>query len=124
MDDFYRATNVVAPSLIRIEADELTYNLHIIIRYEIEKLIFNEGAKAADLPTIWNDKYKEYLGIVPTTMRRRAAGCTLVRRSFRLLPVVFARQYVCGANHRYAGARTAELLGAGRQGDLLRSSNG
>lgn len=65
VDQFYRGINVVEPSLIRIEADELTYNLHIIIRYEIEKLIFNGGAKAADLPAIWNDKYKEYLGIVP-----------------------------------------------------------
>ncbi|WP_228551444.1 carboxypeptidase M32 [Paenibacillus sp. FSL W8-1187] len=62
---FYRSQNAVQPSLIRIEADELTYNLHIIIRYEIEKLIFNEGAKAADLPAIWNDKYREYLGITP-----------------------------------------------------------
>ncbi|CAM3428956.1 carboxypeptidase M32 [Paenibacillus lupini] len=65
VEDFYRGINVVEPSLIRIEADELTYNLHIIIRYEIEKMIFNEGAKAADLPQIWNDKYKEYLGIEP-----------------------------------------------------------
>ncbi|GLX71466.1 carboxypeptidase M32 [Paenibacillus glycanilyticus] len=65
VEQFYRGINVVEPSLIRIEADELTYNLHIIIRYEIEKMIFNEGAKAADLPAIWNDKYKEYLGIVP-----------------------------------------------------------
>ncbi|CAM4210591.1 carboxypeptidase M32 [Paenibacillus tarimensis] len=65
VDSFYRAINVVQPSLIRIEADELTYNLHIIIRYEIEKMIFNEGAKAADLPEIWNLKYKEYLGITP-----------------------------------------------------------
>ncbi|MFF2089757.1 carboxypeptidase M32 [Paenibacillus sp. NPDC058174] len=65
VEQFYRGINVVQPSLIRIEADELTYNLHIIIRYEIEKLIFNEGAKAADLPAIWNDKYKEYLGITP-----------------------------------------------------------
>ncbi|QAY66067.1 carboxypeptidase M32 [Paenibacillus protaetiae] len=64
-EDFYRAINVVEPSLIRIEADELTYNLHIIIRYEIEKLIFNEGVKAADLPAIWNEKYKQYLGIEP-----------------------------------------------------------
>ncbi|KQO17149.1 carboxypeptidase M32 [Paenibacillus sp. Leaf72] len=67
LDQFYRGNNVVQPSLIRIEADELTYNLHIIIRYEIEKMIFNEGAKAADLPAIWNDKYKEYLGIEPPT---------------------------------------------------------
>ncbi|WP_138751046.1 carboxypeptidase M32 [Paenibacillus sinopodophylli] len=65
VDQFYRGNNVVKPSLIRIEADELTYNLHIIIRYEMEKLIFNGGAKAADLPAIWNDKYKEYLGITP-----------------------------------------------------------
>ncbi|MFC4809480.1 carboxypeptidase M32 [Paenibacillus sp. GCM10023250] len=65
VEDFYRATNVVRPSLIRIEADELTYNLHIIIRYEIEKLIFNEGVKASELPALWNAKYKEYLGIEP-----------------------------------------------------------
>ncbi|MFD0587017.1 carboxypeptidase M32 [Paenibacillus sp. GCM10027627] len=65
VDTFYRGNNTVQPSLIRIEADELTYNLHIIIRYEMEKLIFNEGAKASDLPALWNDKYKEYLGIVP-----------------------------------------------------------
>ncbi|WP_308634365.1 carboxypeptidase M32 [Paenibacillus silvisoli] len=65
MEDFYRATNVVQPSLIRIEADELTYNLHIIIRYEMEKLIFNEGVKASELPKLWNEKYKEYLGIEP-----------------------------------------------------------
>ncbi|SFS61908.1 carboxypeptidase M32 [Paenibacillus sp. BC26] len=67
MEDFYRATNVVQPSLIRIEADELTYNLHIIIRYEMEKLIFNEGVKASELPKLWNEKYKEYLGIEPPT---------------------------------------------------------
>ncbi|REE57380.1 carboxypeptidase Taq [Paenibacillus taihuensis] len=65
VEDFYRATNVSQPSLIRIEADELTYNLHIIIRYEIEKQIFNEGVKASELPALWNAKYKEYLGIEP-----------------------------------------------------------
>lgn len=66
---FYEAINSVQPSLIRTEADELTYNLHIIIRYEIEKMIFNEGATADDLPAIWNDKYKEYLGVVPGNYR-------------------------------------------------------
>ncbi|WP_274650633.1 carboxypeptidase M32 [Paenibacillus humicola] len=65
VEDFYRATNTVKPSLIRIEADELTYNLHIIIRYEIEKLIFNEGVKVSELPAVWNGKYKEYLGVEP-----------------------------------------------------------
>ncbi|MFC7679997.1 carboxypeptidase M32 [Paenibacillus sp. GCM10028914] len=62
---FYRAINKVENSLIRIEADELTYNLHIIIRYEIEKMLFNEGLSVKDLPEVWNRKYKEYLGIMP-----------------------------------------------------------
>ncbi|KWX87612.1 peptidase M32 [Paenibacillus riograndensis] len=65
VEDFYRAINSVANSFIRIEADELTYNLHIIIRYEIEKLIFNEGLEVKDLPGVWNAKYQEYLGITP-----------------------------------------------------------
>ncbi|MBD2847624.1 carboxypeptidase M32 [Paenibacillus sp. IB182496] len=69
VEDFYRAINVVQPSLIRIEADELTYNLHVIIRYELEKQIFNDGATAAELPELWNAKYEEYLGIRPPSDR-------------------------------------------------------
>ncbi|MNZ67854.1 putative metalloprotease YpwA [compost metagenome] len=65
LEDFYRAINSVENSFIRIEADELTYNLHIIVRYEIEKLIFNEGLSVNDLPQVWNAKYQEYLGITP-----------------------------------------------------------
>ncbi|WP_379129790.1 carboxypeptidase M32 [Paenibacillus sp. sgz500958] len=65
VEEFYRAINSVANSFIRIEADELTYNLHIIVRYEIEKLIFNEGLEVKDLPSVWNAKYQEYLGITP-----------------------------------------------------------
>jgi carboxypeptidase Taq len=62
---FYRGVNVVEPGFIRIDADELTYNLHIMIRYEIEKMLFNEGLSARDLPQVWNAKYKEVLGIDP-----------------------------------------------------------
>jgi carboxypeptidase Taq len=65
LDDFYRAINESKPSLIRIEADELTYALHIIIRYEIEKGLFNGEIEVKDLPQIWNDKYEEYLGVRP-----------------------------------------------------------
>lgn len=67
VDDFYRAINKVENTFIRIDADELTYNLHIIIRYEIEKLIFNEGLSVKELPAVWNAKYEEYLGITPPT---------------------------------------------------------
>ncbi|HHV7525948.1 TPA: carboxypeptidase M32, partial [Burkholderia orbicola] len=51
--------------LIRIEADELTYPLHIMIRYEIEKAIFSGEVSVGDLPKLWNDKYEAYLGITP-----------------------------------------------------------
>ena len=51
--------------LIRIEADELTYPLHVIVRYEIEKGLFNDEIEVKELPTIWNDMYEKYLGIRP-----------------------------------------------------------
>lgn len=65
LTEFYRGINVVEPSLIRTEADELTYSLHIIIRYEIEKALINGEIEVKDLPHIWNEKYKDYLGVEP-----------------------------------------------------------
>src|SRR5262245_939003 len=62
---FYRAINRVEPSLIRIEADEVTYNLHIMIRFELEVDVLEDRIKVADLPAAWNSKMKEYLGVVP-----------------------------------------------------------
>ena len=64
-DTLYKAVNIARPSLIRIEADELTYSLHIMIRYELEKGIIAGEIKAADLPGLWADKYEELLGIRP-----------------------------------------------------------
>lgn len=64
--DFYLAINQVKPSLIRIFADEVTYSLHIIIRYEIEKGLMEGSLNVDDLPKIWNEKMEKYLGIVPT----------------------------------------------------------
>ncbi|WP_281274459.1 carboxypeptidase M32 [Mesobacillus subterraneus] len=69
LDDFYRAVNAVQPSFIRVEADELTYNLHIMVRYEIEKALIAGEIEAKDLPEIWNTKMNEYLGITPPTNR-------------------------------------------------------
>lgn len=65
LDDYYRAINVAGPSFIRIEADEMTYPLHIMIRYEIEKGLFSDQINVKDLPAIWNEKMNEYLGITP-----------------------------------------------------------
>ncbi|WP_226657652.1 carboxypeptidase M32 [Pseudalkalibacillus hwajinpoensis] len=65
LEDYYRAINVAGPSLIRIEADEMTYALHIMVRYEIEKGLINGEIEVKDLPTIWNEKMEEYLGVTP-----------------------------------------------------------
>jgi carboxypeptidase Taq len=62
---FARALNAVAPSLIRVEADEVTYNLHVIVRFELEKAIVNGDVAIESLPRLWNEKYQEYLGITP-----------------------------------------------------------
>lgn len=67
LDQYYEAINESKPSLIRIEADELTYCLHIMIRYEIEKALFNDDISVEELPRIWNEKYEEYLGVTPPT---------------------------------------------------------
>ena len=65
LDDFYFAVNAVHPSLIRIEADEATYNLHILIRFELEQALLDNELSVADLPGAWNEKYRLYLGIEP-----------------------------------------------------------
>lgn len=62
-EEFYRAVNRVEPSLIRTEADELTYSLHVMVRYELEKQLLNGSLSVSDLPAAWNRLYKEYLGV-------------------------------------------------------------
>jgi carboxypeptidase Taq len=68
-DEFYFAMNDVRPSLIRVEADEATYNLHILVRFELERALLDGDLKPADLPGAWNEKYRHYLGIAPPNNR-------------------------------------------------------
>jgi carboxypeptidase Taq len=72
LNDFYFAINNVEPSLIRVEADEATYNLHIIVRFELEQALLTQELAVKDLPGAWREKYKNYLGIEPPT---DANGC-------------------------------------------------
>ncbi len=67
LNQFIRGINKAAPSLIRTEADELSYCIHVLIRYEIEKLIFEQDIDIDELPKIWNSKYQEYMGITPNS---------------------------------------------------------
>ncbi len=62
-EDLYRAVNRAEPSLIRIAADELTYSMHIMVRYEIEKMLMSGTVTTKELPEVWNRLYKEYLGV-------------------------------------------------------------
>ena len=67
LDTFYRGINTIGPNLIRTEADELHYHMHVIVRYEIERACMNGEIDAHDLPRVWNEKYREYLNVdVPT----------------------------------------------------------
>ncbi len=63
LSELYRALNIVQPSLIRTAADELTYHLHILIRFEIEKALIEDQLPVKDIPALWNKKYKKYLDI-------------------------------------------------------------
>ena len=66
LDDFYRAINHVRNSMIRIDADEVTYCFHIILRYEMERAIFRDNVPVEELPKLWNEKMQEYLQIMPS----------------------------------------------------------
>lgn len=72
LDDIYGGANIVNPDFIRVEADEATYNMHIMIRFEIERAIMKGDLAVADIPGVWNERYKEYLDLDVPDDRR---GC-------------------------------------------------
>lgn len=72
LDEFYKAVNIVKPTLIRTDSDEVTYNLHIMVRFELERGLLEGSIKPADIPEAWNEKMRIYLGIVP---KADSEGC-------------------------------------------------
>lgn len=72
LEQFYRALNKVEPSFIRVEADEVTYNMHIFVRFELEQALITGDLHVADVPEAWNAKYQSYLGVLPPN---DALGC-------------------------------------------------
>lgn len=72
LDEFYFAINDVRPSLIRVEADEVTYNLHIMLRFELEQLLISGDLKPADVPGVWNEKFTRYFEL---TVPNDSQGC-------------------------------------------------
>lgn len=72
LEQFYHAINKVEPSFIRVESDEVTYSLHVILRYELEKQLIEGSLKVKEVPEAWNDKMEKYLGVRPSDDRQ---GC-------------------------------------------------
>ena len=71
LETFYRAINEVKPSEIRVEADELTYNLHVLLRFELEVALLEGDLSVCEIPAAWNARMEEYLGVIP---EKDAAG--------------------------------------------------
>ncbi|MGD8850344.1 MAG: carboxypeptidase M32, partial [Anaerolineales bacterium] len=65
LEDFYRAINKVERSFIRVEADEATYNLHIMLRFDLEMAMMEGDLAVKDLPEAWNEKFKHFFGVLP-----------------------------------------------------------
>ena len=99
--ELYEAVNIARPSLIRTEADELTYSLHILIRYELEKRMLNGEVTVDEIPALWNAKYKEYLCLdVPDD----AQGC--------LQDVHWTQSYGYFPSYALGSAYGAQILAA------------
>ncbi|MBO4583871.1 MAG: carboxypeptidase M32 [Clostridia bacterium] len=119
-DDFYRMINKSEPSLIRTEADELTYCMHVMVRYELEKRMFTGELKAKDLPAEWNRMYKEYLGIdVPDDRRGVLQDSHWADGNIGYFPSyaigsAYGGQYIERIN------RDFDLFAAVREGDFAR----
>ncbi len=110
-DDFHRAVNVVEPSLIRVRADEVTYNLHVLIRFELERALLDGSLPVGDVPAVWNEKYRHYLGVSP---RNDAEGCLQdihwMRGTRRLFPDLHARKRLRRSVLRAGGSRPRRPL--------------
>lgn len=123
VDDFYRAINKVQPSFIRVEADELTYNMHIILRFELEQDLLNGNLAVDDLPAAWNDKMQTSLGVTPPTTREGVLqDIHWTRPSFGYFPTyamgnLYAAQFFAAAKEQ-SPAIAAELE-AGKVNALL-----
>jgi carboxypeptidase Taq len=121
-EDLYRAANRVEPSLIRMEADELTYNLHIALRFELELEIFEDRLRLADLPEAWSAGTKEYLGIeVPDDARGVLQDVHWAAGSFGYFPTYSLGNVIAGQIWALATRSLPDLdaqLGRGELGPL------
>jgi carboxypeptidase Taq len=119
VDGLERAANRVERSLIRIEADEVTYNLHILIRFELELEIFEEGLPLAELPEAWNARYRDYLGLeVPDDAHGVLQDVHWAGAAFGYFPTYSLGNVIAGQLWEAAGRDLGDLPGQIADGDL------
>jgi carboxypeptidase Taq len=122
-ETFYKAVNKVKPSLIRTESDELTYHFHVMIRYEIEKMLIKGELKTCDIPDCWNEQYKKWLNIdVPDSRRGCLQDVHWSHGSFGYFPTYslgsfYAAQFFATA--RRADGQLTEKMEKGQTAGLL-----
>ncbi|MBC7867904.1 MAG: carboxypeptidase M32 [Gloeobacteraceae cyanobacterium ES-bin-316] len=123
VEQFYKGINKVQPSLIRTEADELTYHFHVMIRYEIEKQLIEGIIAAKDIPAIWNESYKKYLGVeVPDDKRGCLQDVHWSHGSFGYFATysigsLYASQFYAAIREQYPSLE--EVLAAGNNVPVL-----
>ncbi len=118
--ELYEAVNVARPGLIRLEADELTYCLHILVRYELEKAFINGDITVDEIPAMWNAKYKEYLGLdVPNDARGCLQDVHWTGYGFGYFPS-YALGNAYGAQILHRMRQDFDVDAALREGDLAK----
>jgi carboxypeptidase Taq len=122
-EDFYKAVNKIKPSFIRTESDELTYHFHVMIRYEIEKMLISGELKTQDIPECWNEQYRKYLGVeVPSDKMGCLQDVHWSHGSFGYFPTYslgsfYAAQFFASASK--ADPFLAEKMETGNTEELL-----
>ena len=121
---FYNASNNVKSSLIRTNADELTYHLHVLIRYEIEKALIEKEIKVKDLPQVWNDLYKKYLNInVPSDAKGVLQDIHWSHGSFGYFPTYTIGSFYAAQFYNKASQEISNIedkISKGDMNDLLK----
>lgn len=123
LESFYRGINKVQPSLIRTEADEITYHFHVAIRYELEKKLIGGDLSVGDIPAFWNDAYQKWLGVtVPDDKHGCLQDVHWSHGSFGYFPTYslgsfYAAQFFDTAGGEISGL--AESIGQGDTSQLL-----
>jgi carboxypeptidase Taq len=117
-DAFYKAVNKVKPSLIRTESDELTYHFHVMIRYEIEKKLIVGEIKVKDIPALWNESYKYWLGVdVPDDRRGCLQDVHWSHGSFGYFPTYSLGSFYAAQFFREVNRAVPELENKMEKGD-------